>query len=50
MLSLLGANHCLPLFHMAKGSIWLNETKKDINEFIIGYMINPGLDVNKAFI
>ena len=27
MLSLLGGNHCLPLFHMAKRFIWLNETK-----------------------
>ena len=49
MLSLLGANYRLPLFHMAKRFIWLNETKKRINEFTIGYMINPGLNVNKAF-
>ena len=27
MLSLLGANHRLPLFHMAKHFFWLNETK-----------------------
>ena len=25
MLSLLEANHCLPLFHMAKHFIWINE-------------------------
>ena len=49
MLSLFGANHRLPLFHMAKHFIWLNETKKRINEFTIGYMINPGLNINKAF-
>ena len=49
MLSLFGANHRLPLFHMAKHHIWLNETKKRINKFTIGYMINPGLNVNKAF-
>ena len=24
--------------------------KKKINEYTIGYMINPGLNVNKAFI
>ena len=47
MLSLLGANSRLPLFHLAKTSICLNETKKCLNEFMIGYMINPGLNVNK---
>ena len=30
MLSLLGANNCLPLFHMDKRFIWLNETKKGL--------------------
>ena len=49
MLSLLGGNHCLPLFHMAKRFIWINETKQLINEFRIGYMINTGLNVNKDF-
>ena len=48
MVSLLGANHRLPLFHMAKCFIWINETKQRINEFTIRYMINPGLNVNKA--
>ena len=28
----------------------LNETKQCINELTIGYMINPELNVNKAFI
>ena len=32
---------------MAKRFIWINETKKLINEFTIGYMINTGLNVNK---
>ena len=32
---------------MAKRIIWINETKKRINEFTIGYMINPGFNVNK---
>ena len=45
MLSLLGANRCLTLFHMAKRFIWLNETKKRINEFKIKCMINPNLNV-----
>ena len=49
MLSLLGANHRLPIFHMVKHFIWINETKQRMNEFTIGYMINPGLNVNKFF-
>ena len=34
---------------MAKSYIWLEETKVRINEFSIGYMIDPNLDINKAF-
>ena len=49
MLSLLGGNHCLPLFHMAKSVIWTEETKQRIDEFSIGYMINPRLNINKSF-
>ena len=46
---LLGANHHIILLHMAKCFIWLEEKKERINEFYIGYMINPSLHVNKAF-
>ena len=49
MLHLLGDNHRLPLFDMSKSFIWINEAKKHINEFDIGYIINPSLHVNKAF-
>ena len=45
----LGANHCLPLLHMAKFFIWINETSERINEFAIVYMINPTFHVNKGF-
>ena len=48
MLSLLGSNNRPPLFHMSEHFIWINEKKRCINEFTIGYMINPGLNVNKA--
>ena len=47
--SLLGTNHFLPLSHMAKSCIWLEETNQRINEFSIGYMMNPNLNMNKAF-
>ena len=49
MLPLLGMNNRLPLSHMDKRFIWNNETKTCINEFAIGYMINTGLNFNKAF-
>ena len=42
MLTLLGANHCLPLFHIDELFIWMEEIKRRINEFTIGYIINPG--------
>ena len=50
MKSLLGTNHRLPLFNMAKSFIWLEETKERIHEFSIVYMFNPKLNINKAFI
>ena len=49
MLPLLGDNHRLPLFHMDKHFIWLEKTGERINEFEIGYMINPRLNVNISF-
>ena len=49
MLPLLGDNHRLPLLHMAKRFIWLEETGELINEFEIRYMINPSLNGNKDF-
>ena len=49
MLSLLGENHRLPLFHTDKHFIWINETKKRIHEFTIRYIINTGLNTNKTF-
>ena len=33
---------------MAKRFIWMNERKQRINEVTIGYMINPGFNVNKT--
>ena len=48
ILPLLGDNHRLPLLHMNKRFIYLEETKECINEFDIGYMINPNFHINKA--
>ena len=49
MLPLLMDNHRLQLFHMAKRFIRIEETSEHINEFDIGYMINPSLHINKYF-
>ena len=46
---MLGAYHSLSLLHMAKSYSWLEETKELINEFSIEYMINPTLNIKKAF-
>ena len=46
---LLGTNNCLPLSHMDKSYIWIEETNQRINEFSIGYMMNPNLGINKSF-
>ena len=47
--SLLGTNHLLPLSHMAKSYIWIEETNQRINEFSIRYMINPNFSIKKSF-
>ena len=49
MPSLLGDYHHLPLLHMAESFIWVEEKKERINKFLIGYMINPTLNMNKSF-
>ena len=49
MQSLLGTNFRMPLLHMSKSYIWLEETNQRINEFYIGYMLNPTLNRNRAF-
>ena len=46
---LLGTNHHMPLSHMSKSYIWLEETKEQIGEFSIVYMINQSLNMNKSF-
>ena len=45
---MLGSYHCLPLLYVEKIYIMIEETKERINEFSIGYMIKPALNINKA--
>ena len=46
---LLGTYHRLTLSHMAKSYIWLVERNQRTNEFSIGYIMNPNLNMNKLF-
>ena len=49
MQSMLGANCRMPLLHMSKSYIWIEEKNQRINELSIGYMMNPTLNRNRAF-
>ena len=46
MESVLGANCCIPLVHMSKRKIYIEETNKRINKFSFAYMFNPSLHTN----
>ena len=46
---MLGTNHRLPLSHMDKSYIWLEETNQRINEFSIGYMMDTHFNMKKYF-
>ena len=46
---LLGTNHSLTLSHMDTSYIWIEEKNQRINEFYIGYMMNPNFHKNKVF-
>ena len=49
MQSMLGTNCRMPLLHMYKSYILLEETNQFINDFSIGYIMNPNLNRNGAF-
>ena len=47
LLSLLGVNNCLPLLYTSKTFIYMNIIGKGMNQFAIGYMVNPALNVTR---
>ena len=49
LLSFLEVNNRQPVIHITKGLVYLSTTEKQINQFSIGYMINPTLHGNKVF-
>ena len=46
---IVGLNRCLPILHMSTILVHCYTTCKIINQFPIGYMINPSLKFNNAF-
>ena len=46
---MLGTNCRMTLLYMSKSYIWIEETNQRINEFSIGYMMNPTLNRNRSF-
>ena len=49
MESILVTNCHMPLLHMSKSYILMEETNQRINEFSFGYMLIPTLYTNKVF-
>ena len=49
MESILGSNCRMPLLHMSKSYLLIEETSQRINEFSFGCMFNPTLYTNKVF-
>ena len=49
MIPLIGVNHHQPILHMSKIMVHFYSTDESINQFTIGYIINPYLNCNKVF-
>ena len=49
LLPLLGVNHRQYILHMSKIMVHFYSINDSINQFAIGYMINPSLNFNKVF-
>ena len=45
LISILGANNCQPILHMSKRIVHCYTIYETINQFEIGYMINPSLKI-----
>ena len=49
LLSLVGVNHFQPILHISKIMVHFYSIYEHINQFPIGCIINPSLNVNKMF-
>ena len=43
-----GVNNCQPILHMPKRMVHCYTIDKTINQFAVGYMINPSLKFNNV--
>ena len=50
LITLVGVNNCQTILHMSKIMIHYYSTDETINQFSIGYMINPSLKFKNSFI
>ena len=41
LMPIVGVNNCLPIIHISKRMVHFYNTGKTMNQFAIGYMINP---------
>ena len=48
-MSLVGVNHLQPILHISKILVHCYPTDETIDQFAIGYMINPSLNSSKLF-
>ena len=49
LLPLIGVKHRQPIVHMYKRLVYLYTTDKQVNQFAVGFMINPSLHVKRVF-
>ena len=49
LMLIVGVNNCIPILHLSKRMLHMYTTSKTINQFVIGYMINPYLKFHNAF-
>ena len=47
---MLGLNISLPLLYMYKNIIYMNSIENRMNQFVIGYNVNPKLHGDRVFI
>ena len=50
LLPLVGLNNHQPIIHMSKRMLYFYTTYENINQFSIGYIINPSLHITNMFI
>ena len=50
LMPIVGVNHRLPLSHLSKIMVHIYTTGKTIEQFTIGYIVNPSIKFDNVFI